>query len=278
MLPEQELIENIIRNALYEDVGRGDITSNLIVPEDKTTSFVIKARQDVVVCGTSVVARVFRIVDSGVNLKVCIQDGSLAKKDDVIISGKGNARSVMAAERTALNFLRQMCGVATMTAEFVKQTNGTKAKILDTRKTIPGLRILQKYAVRAGGGYNHRYCLDDGILIKDNHISICGSIKKAIEKARLGAPSLTRVEIECDNLDQVREAIESKADVILLDNMNNEQIAEAVKISDGKIPLEASGNVTLERVREIAETGVDFISAGVLTHAPYSVDIGLDIE
>jgi nicotinate-nucleotide pyrophosphorylase (carboxylating) len=274
----QTEIDRIIKLALEEDIGSGDITSNITIPADKTAQFVLRAREEMVISGVDVACRVFQTVNADIKLNTRFKDGDLAKTGDDIISGSGNARAILAAERVALNLLRQMCGVATNTRKFVDSVAGTKAKIIDTRKTIPGLRSLQKYSVRMGGGQNHRYCLDDMILIKDNHISVCGGITPALKKAKAEAPSGIKIEVECDTLAQVAEALEGNADIILLDNMNIETLKKAVAIVSGRIPLEASGNVNLATVLDIAKTGVDFISAGILTHSALSVDIGLDID
>ncbi len=277
MQPDIREIDRIIQMSLEEDLGRGDITSNLTIPEDAVAEFAIRAREKMVVCGIDIAARVFDMLGD-IERKSEFKDGDVVKSGDVILQGHGNAHIILAGERVALNLLRQMCGVSTLTSKFVTEVKGTKARILDTRKTIPGLRAIQKYAVRVGGGYNHRYCLDDGVLIKDNHISVCGGIKEALKKARDESPSLTKVEVECDTLAQVKEAAKYGADIIMLDNMDLKTLKEAVKIIGGKIPLEASGNVNLDTVAAIAKTGVDFISAGMLTNAPLPVDIGLDMD
>jgi nicotinate-nucleotide pyrophosphorylase (carboxylating) len=270
-------IDKIIKDALAEDIGHGDITSNITIPANKTAKFTIRARENMVVCGVDVACKVFTQVSPDIKLTTHFKDGDMAKAGDDIITGSGNARAIMAAERVALNLLRQMSGVATHTRQFVDAVKGTKAKILDTRKTIPNLRVLQKYAVTMGGGQNHRYCLDDMIMIKDNHISVCGGVLPALKKAQAERPQGMKIEVECDTLEQVKEAVEGKADIILLDNMDIADLKKAVAIVGGKIQLEASGNVNLKTVRAIAETGVDFISAGILTHSALSVDIGLDI-
>ena len=278
MKPLLAEIDRIINLSLAEDIGKGDITSNLTIPKEKTASFTISPREDIIICGLDIATRVFHIISPDIKIDCSFKDGNTVKKSEIILSGKGNALAIMAAERVALNLLRQLSGVATNTARFVAKTKGTRAKILDTRKTIPGLRSIQKYAVTTGGGKNHRFCLDDGILIKDNHIAICGSITNAIIKVRNNAPSLTKIEVECDSLNQVKEALEAGADIIMLDNMDLNTIKEAVKIVGGRILLEASGNVNIYTVEDIAHTGVDFISVGSITHSPLSVDIGLDID
>ena len=280
MYPTANEIERIIDIALIEDVGNGDVTSTITIPEGSTARFLIRAREEMVVCGSKISASVFSKIESKgqVSVEVKIKDGEFAKAGDVIIAGQGDARGIMAGERVALNLLRQMCGVATITRQFVNEIKHTKAKLLDTRKTIPGLRVLQKYAVTAGGGHNHRFGLYDGILIKDNHIAICGGIENALKMARSQAPEGFKVEIECDTIEQVKDSLKFSADIILLDNMSLAQLAEAVKIVGGKIPLEASGGVNLKTIRGIAQTGVDFISVGSITNNPANVDIGLDME
>lgn len=270
-------IDPILQLSLAEDIGKGDITSALTIPAGAVAEFTLKARETMTVCGVEVAKRAFALVSQDVSIQIHLKDGQQAKAGDIILSGKGPAHPALAAERVALNFLRQLSGVATRTRQFVDAVEGTKASILDTRKTIPGLRFLQKYAVRMGGGQNHRFGLDDAILIKDNHIHVCGGITPALTAARNGAPHM-RIEVECDTLEQVEEALRGGADIILLDNMSLEQLRAAVKRVDGQIPLEASGNVRLETVRAIAQTGVDYISAGILTHSALSVDIGMDME
>lgn len=273
-------IERIIDIALIEDIGAGDVTSTITIPVGTNASFVIRAREEIVVCGCDIAALVFSKIESRgkVETTIKIQDGKIAKAGDVLIAGDGDARSIMAAERVALNLLRQMCGVATVTKQFVEQIKGTKAKLLDTRKTIAGLRSLQKYAVTVGGGHNHRFGLYDGILIKDNHIAICGGIKNALEMAKNKAPAGFKIEIECDTISQLKDALKFGADMVLLDNMSIKDLKDAVKIVSGKIPIEASGGVTIKTIRKIAETGVDFVSVGSITNTPANVDIGLDME
>lgn len=278
MQPNSQEVKRIINMALAEDIGKGDITSKITIPENQATEFVIRAREEMVVCGIEIAMQVFKTLSEEILLSSNFSDGDKIKAGDVILSGEGNAIKILEAERVALNLLRQMCGVATLANKFVEQTVGTKAKILDTRKTIPGLRTLQKYAVTKGGGVNHRFCLDDAILIKDNHISVCGSVKEALDKAKKNRPSGMKIQIECDTISQVIEALENGADSILLDNMDNKTIQQAVKITAGKIPLEASGNVNLATVKSIAQTGVDFISVGSITNSPISLDIGLDMD
>lgn len=268
---------SLITQALNEDIGRGDMTSNLTIDPHREAEFVIANRTPLVACGIELALAAFMHVDPTMQLQMHCRDGENLEAGMQLISGRGNARAVLVAERTALNILQHLSGISTLTRQYVEQVKGTKAVILDTRKTLPGLRDLQKYAVTQGGGRNHRLRLDDGILIKDNHISVCGSITEAVRRARAGAPLLTAIEVECDTLEQVKEALTAKADVIMLDNMNPAQLREAVTLVNGRIPLEASGNVSLQTIRAIAETGVDFISIGKLTHSAPSCDIGLDI-
>lgn len=271
-------IDKFIHIFLNEDIGRGDITSISTIDEHAETEFFIRSREKMISCGANIAKRVFEIVSPDIKIDIKHQEGTRIKAGDIILTGQGNARAILAAERVALNLLRQTCGVATYVSKFVELTNGTKAKILDSRKTIPGLRIMQKYAVKIGGGHNHRFGLDDGILIKDNHISVCGGVQEALKKARQNAPALIKIEIECDTLEQVEQAVKGGADIIMLDNMDIETTKQAVKIVAGRVVLEASGNVNLARVSEIAQTGVDYISVGAVTSSPISVDIGLDMD
>lgn len=267
---------SLISLALREDIGDGDVTSLRVIPESAHAAFSIRAREAMVMCGGAIAQEVFHTISPAITFSHCAVEGQMLAKHDALLMGQGPARAVMTAERVALNLLRQAIGVATSTREFVTRIEGTRAKILDTRKTIPGLRALQKYAVTVGGGVNHRFGLYDGILIKDNHIALSGSVAQAIAHARQGTVSF-EVQVECDTLSQLREALHAGADRVLLDNMTLAELREAVALVEGRIPLEASGNVTLETVRAIAETGVDFISIGRITNAPKPVDIGLDV-
>jgi nicotinate-nucleotide pyrophosphorylase (carboxylating) len=276
--PLAQEVDRIIETALIEDVGAFDVTSLLTITEDAEITFAIKARQKMIICGTEIAAKVFDKVTHGIHKYIYHAEGSWINPGDIILSGQGNARAIFAAERVALNLLRHTCGVATITRQFVDKIADTNTKILDTRKTIPGLREIQKYAVRVGGGTNHRYRLDDGVLIKDNHISVCGSVTEALKRAKSATPAPTRIEIECDTLAQVKEAIEGNADIILLDNMSVSQLQEAVALVRGQALLEASGNMNLENVKEVAQSGVDFISVGAITHSTPNVDIGLDLD
>jgi nicotinate-nucleotide pyrophosphorylase (carboxylating) len=266
----------LIEMALREDIGHGDITSEALIPPMAQASLAIRARQPLVVAGLGVAAECFLALDETLEMEARTEDGMKIGIDSDILILHGNARAILAAERTALNFLQRMCGVATLTEEYVAAIEGTHATILDTRKTLPGWRMLDKYAVAMGGGRNHRLRLDDGVLIKDNHIAVAGSVAEAIERAKRMTPALTKIEIECDTLVQVEQAVAAGADIILLDNMEPSMLKDAVQLGKGHITFEASGGVALETVRSIAETGVDYISVGALTHSAVAVDIGMD--
>jgi len=270
------VVDEIIDRALAEDIGFCDLTSELVIPADARAELALNARQDIVVAGLDVAARVFRRRVPECRIELRAKDGERVKAGAAMGRVEGPARGLLAVERTALNFLQHLSGIATLTAQYAERVAGTRAVLIDTRKTIPGLRALEKHAAHLGGARNHRLRLDDGVLIKDNHISVCGSLTAAVERARAGAPVLTKIEVECDTLEQVREAIEAGADMILLDNMGLEDMRQAVALSGGRIPLEASGGVRLENIRAIAETGVDFISVGRITQSAPAVDIGLD--
>ena len=269
------IIDEIIINALKEDIGTGDITTNTTIPENKTVTGRFTAVYDGIICGLEVCERVFKILDKTIEFKAIKKDGESVAKGDLIATVSGNARNVLTAERTALNLLMRMSGVATQTAKAVKQIAGTKAKIADTRKTTPGLRMLEKYAVKTGGGTNHRFNLSDGILIKDNHIAAAGGIINAIERARINAPHTLKIEVECENMKDVEDAINAKADIIMLDNMTNEDMKRAVEFINGRAITEASGNMGDKDLRAVAETGIDIISIGALTHSVRSLDISL---
>ncbi len=274
-LPE---CDGLIQAALMEDVGTGDLTGMLLIPQSQAGRLVMVAREKLVVCGLELAARVFLMLDPALQCAAAVSEAQHVEAGQELLEVTGSARSILAAERTALNFLCRLSAVATHTARYVNAIQGTGARILDTRKTLPGYRLLDKYAVRVGGGHNHRLRLDDGVLIKDNHIALCGSVAEAIRRARDGAPALTRVEVECDTLEQVAEALEAGAEMIMLDNMTLDQLREAVALSAGRAYLEASGGVNLETVHAIAQTGVHYISVGALTHSAPNVDIGLDIS
>ncbi|MFO0457507.1 MAG: carboxylating nicotinate-nucleotide diphosphorylase [Alphaproteobacteria bacterium] len=263
--------------ALQEDVGSGDITSNAVIPETHFGQFVLTSREPLVLSGGVFLPMLFNIIDERIALEVQVADGTVLPGGSVIATLSGPVRGIFIGERVALNLLQHLSGIATETRRYVEAIKGTSARITDTRKTLPGWRELQRYAVRSGGGYNHRIGLDGGILIKDNHLAIAGSVHAAIQEARQFATMLMRVEVECDTLAQVEEAIAAGADILLLDNMPIDQMQQAVaRAKAARILCEASGNVTLETVRAIAETGVDVISIGRLTHSVRAVDIGMD--
>lgn len=269
-------MSRFITAALAEDVGLGDITSNLLIPADKVATMAFVAREDMVACGLWVVAETYRQLDSAVQVEMLAHEGDTVAKGGVLAVAKGPARALLTGERTALNIAQRLSGVATLTQRFVQEVAGSGAVILDTRKTMPGMRNFDKYAVRVGGAQNHRMRLDDMVLVKDNHIALCGGIEAAVKQARAGCT--LPVVVECDTLAQVREAVEAAPERILLDNMSNETLREAVALVGGRVKLEASGGVSLQTVRGIAQTGVDYISVGKLTHSAVACDIGADIE
>lgn len=271
-------VKKIIEKALSEDIGLGDVTSEATIPGGSTSTAEILAKQDLVLAGLDVSLEVFHFLDAAIQFTRFAQDGDKIKSGKVIARVSGSTRVLLAGERVALNFLQHMSGIATLTSKYVEQLKGLKAQALDTRKTLPGLRQLEKYAVRIGGGTNHRFGLYDGVLIKDNHIKAGGSITKAIESARRNAHHLLKIEVETKTLDEVREALAAQADIIMLDNMPLDMIREAVKLINGQVLVEASGNVTFETIREIGETGVDFISSGSLTHSAPAADISMKIK
>ncbi len=270
-------LRKLLDDSFKEDYGiKGDITSEAMINAETQVNFAINARQNLILCGVQI-AQYYFDEYSSIKYKIHHTDSQTIKENTVIISGSGFATEILLLERIILNYMQHMSGIATTTSQYVELVKNTKAKIFDTRKTTPMLRQLQKYAVVCGGGYNHRLSLDSGILIKDNHIAICGSITKALQKAKQYSPHYTRIEIECDTIEQVKESLIAGVDVIMLDNMSPEQIHQAVKLIDGRAIIEASGNVSLDTVRDIAATGVDVISVGKITHSATSVDIGLDI-
>ncbi|MEQ8504980.1 MAG: carboxylating nicotinate-nucleotide diphosphorylase [Rhodospirillales bacterium] len=275
--PEPADIKAVVDAALTEDIGEGDVTTRTTVPADTILTLELNTRQDIVVCGMPVALDVFRRLAPDAVIEVFVQDGQKISKGTNLARLTGKAQGLLSAERTALNLLQKLSGIATLTRQYVDTIDGTGAVLLDTRKTIPGLRGLSKYAVRAGGGTNHRMRLDDGILIKDNHVAVCGgSVGEAVKRAK-GADTGLEVRAECDTLDQVREAVEAGADSLLLDNMPPPVLREAVAWVAGRVPLEASGGVKLDTIRAIAETGVNYISVGGITQSAPAVDIGLDL-
>ena len=268
-------LDELLLAALKEDIGTGDITTNCCVPEGNRSRGEFVAKEDGVLCGLDIAARVFALVDGSVRFEPLKNDGDAIKKGDVIAKIEGSSRSILTGERVALNFMQRLSGTATATARAVKMVEGTRAKIVDTRKSTPMLRSLEKYAVRVGGGHNHRFNLADGVLIKDNHISAAGGIAEAVGMARASVPHVMKIEVETETLDQVRQALEAGADIIMLDNMSCELMAQAVKLISGRALTEASGNMGEKDLSEVAQTGVDFISIGALTHSVKAMDISL---
>lgn len=272
------IIEPIVRAALLEDLGRaGDITSDAIVPVDVRVETVIAARQPGVIAGLDAALLAFELVEPGLQIERSREDGARVLRGDVVAHIAGPARGVLAAERTALNLLSRMSGVATATRALADAIEGSKAKIVCTRKTTPGLRTLEKEAVRLGGGANHRFGLDDAMLIKDNHLALAGGVKPALERARAQAGHLVKIELEVDTLDQLAQALEIGIDAVLLDNMSPEMLRRAVTMVDGRAVTEASGRISPETVAAVAATGVDLISSGWITHSAPILDLGLDI-
>lgn len=269
-------IEKLIELWLDEDVAHYDLTAQIMIERGSRASFVFNAREPFVLCGVEIAGMVHRRLDPGCTFEALVADGTAVANGTALARISGDAQAVLTAERVALNIMQRLSGIATLTATYVKAIEGTRVSLIDTRKTTPGLRALEKYAVQCGGGRNHRLGLDNGIMLKDNHIAVCGSITAAVRRAKAKAPILTKIEVECDRLEQVREALEAGADVIMLDNMSNADMTEAVAFVAGRVPLECSGGVRLETIRGKAETGVDFISVGRITQSAACVDIGLD--
>ena len=271
-------LKDLIEKSLKEDVGTGDITTLSTIPADKTITGRYIAKEDGILCGMDVVKSVFDFIDTSITLTVLKNDGDEIKKGDIIATVEGNARSILTGERLGLNLLQHMSGIATRTREAVEKVKGTGAKIADTRKTTPGLRVLEKYAVRIGGGSNHRFNLADGVLIKDNHIEAAGGITEAVTMARKNIPHTLKIEVEVETFDQLKEALSAGADIIMLDNMTNEEMKKAVEIVDGRAITEASGNMGEKDLKAVAETGVDLISIGALTHSVKALDISLKFK
>ncbi|MBN1626758.1 MAG: carboxylating nicotinate-nucleotide diphosphorylase [Deltaproteobacteria bacterium] len=270
-------IDGIIQKALEEDIGPGDITTDSIIDPHAKGIASLVSREKFILAGLPVFSMVFTLLDPDLEFEYMYHDGADVSSGDTICRISGRLAPMLKAERTALNFIQRMSGIATLTSEYVANSRPNRARILDTRKTVPGLRSLDKYSVRMGGGFNHRSGLFDGILIKDNHIAAAGSIKDAVSLARLNAPHTLKVEVETETLSQVQEALDSGADIILLDNMRIDILKQAVQMINRKVPVEVSGGVTLGNIREIAETGVDFISIGAITHSAKAVDLSLEI-
>ena len=278
-LPDKTLTERTVEEALKEDIGdMGDITSNLILDDSNRSEFEIKSRQKGVISGLYLAETAFRLIDKKISFEKFKEEGDEVEVEDILVRIRGNSISILTAERTALNFLSHMSGIASATSLMAKKIKNTNTKIMCTRKTTPNLRVFEKFAVLSGGGKNHRFGLFDGILIKDNHIALSGSIKEAIKKAKNSSDKSIKVEVEVDNIDQFQEALENNPDIILLDNFSTSELKKAVEINNDKVLLEASGSVNIENVLDIALTGVDFISSGWLTHSSPSLDFGLDLK
>ena len=279
---EINIIKRIIDTALSEDIGHGDITSSLLIPEDIPAKGIITAEDDIVLAGLAVAEEVFKRLDGAAVFEGLASDGDSVKAGTVISRVSGNGRALLTGERVALNFLQRLSGIAALSKRYADAVRGLPVRISDTRKTTPGLRTLEKYAVRAGGCFNHRYGLFDGILIKENHIALTSGVEEAVSAAKMKSPHTIKVEVEVKNLEEVKAAVKCKADIIMLDNMDIAMMKEAVEIirgqSDREILIEASGGMSLDRVRDVALTGVDIISVGALTHAAAWVNISMDIE
>lgn len=271
-------LKQFIREILNEDIGAGDLTTDALVPEDHVSSCVLVMKQTGVVAGLPVAAQVFQELDTNCQLIACVQEGEEVSKGTIIARIVGPTRAILTGERVALNLIQRMSGIATLTREMMKRLQGLDCKLLDTRKTTPGLRQLEKYAVRIGGGTNHRFGLSHGVMLKDNHIAMAGSLSKAVERVRQYVGHMVKIEVEADTLAQVKEILTLPVDAILLDNMDLPTLREAIQLIDGRVWTEASGGITPETIRSIAETGVDAVSLGWLTHSATACDISLDFE
>lgn len=272
------VLDPVLTAALREDLGWGDLTSSLVVDEEARASGEIVFREKGIVAGLPVLERVFHLVDPAITVTRTVPEGAQVPAGECVARLAGPARGILAGERVALNLVQRMSAIATLTHRYVEKLSGTRTRLLDTRKTTPGLRILERYAVRVGGGRNHRFCLSDAILIKDNHIAIAGSVAEAVRRARRGAPVTAKIEVEVETLFQVQEALSAGADMLLLDNMNDQDLAQAVALVAGRVPVEASGGITLERVASVARTGVDYLSTGAITRLAGFLDVSLDIR
>lgn len=269
------MLDSLIHTALAEDVGSGDVTTSAVLSGRENGYARVVAKSELVIAGMDIFSRVFALVDDRIQVVPCRQDGDQVQPRQMVAELSGSLAGILIAERVALNFFQRMSGIATATRQYVEAVAGTKAKILDTRKTLPGLRILDKHAVRIGGGANHRFGLSNAVLIKDNHIEAAGGIGEAVARVRQGASHTLKIEVEVKNLQELNEALKVGVDIIMLDNMSVPDMRDAVLHVNGRVPLEASGNVTLATVRQIAETGVDFISVGALTHSVKAADLSL---
>lgn len=268
-------VDDLLIMALKEDISSEDVSTNAVMPESRQGTVQLLCKQDGVIAGMDVFARVFTLLDEATEIIPFVKDGDEVTKGQLLAEVNGDIRVLLSGERTALNYLQRMSGIATYTRSVAKLLEGSGTTLLDTRKTTPNMRIFEKYAVKVGGGQNHRYNLSDGVLLKDNHIGAAGSVAKAVEMARAYAPFVRKIEIECENLDMVREAVEAGADIIMLDNMTPAQMKEAVALIDGRAETECSGNVTRENIAAILDTGVDYVSSGALTHSAPILDVSL---
>lgn len=268
-------VDNLIMMALQEDISSEDVTTNAIMREAKQGSVDLICKEDGVIAGLTVFQRVFELLDETTKVELFVKDGDEVKKGDLLARVDGDIRVLLSGERTALNFLQRMSGIATYTRSVSNLLKGSKTKLLDTRKTTPNMRIFEKYAVKVGGGYNHRYNLSDGILIKDNHIGAAGGVANAIKLAKEYAPFVRKVEVEVENLDMLKEALEAGADIIMLDNMTPDEMKEAVSMVNGRAETECSGNITKENIAKIVDIGVDYVSSGALTHSAPILDVSL---
>jgi nicotinate-nucleotide pyrophosphorylase (carboxylating) len=272
------LLDALVLRAISEDIGRGDVTTAAVVGKDVVSKGIFVAKEEFVLAGLFVAKRVFELIDSEVNFEEKRKDGDEIKKGEVIAEVSGSSSSLLSGERVALNFLQHMSGIATLTMKAVELVKDYQVTVLDTRKTTPGLRILEKYAVRVGGGKNHRFGLDDGVLIKNNHIKIAGGVREAVLRVRKIIPHLLKIEVEVRNISEIREAIEAGVDIVMLDNMSPDEVREAIKIAEGKTKIEISGRVNLDNIKDYASLGVNYISMGILTHSAKSVDISFLIK
>ncbi|MBP7177247.1 MAG: carboxylating nicotinate-nucleotide diphosphorylase [Thermoclostridium sp.] len=275
---EKWMIREVLERAFREDMPMGDITTDCTVPANETSRAFLITKQEGVICGMEFAMEAFKMLDPDVLLAPLAKDGDFVENRTRILEIEGSSRALLKAERTALNLMQRLSGIASITRLYVEKIIGYKAKVVDTRKTTAGLRLLEKYAVRTGGGTNHRFSLSDGVLIKDNHIKAAGGISRAVKAAREAIPHTVKIEVETETLQQVREALDSGADIIMLDNMTPERMTEAVSLIAGKAITEASGNITLETIQKVAATGVDIISAGALTHSVMAMDISMKFE
>lgn len=278
MMLNKFYIDSLIKTAIEEDINYIDVSADMLIPAEQRNDSYFVAKDDGILCGLDCAMRVFTLLDDTFTFTAHKKDGDKIKKGDVIVEFNGKTRELLKGERTALNIIQHMSGIATATNRAVELCKGTNASVADTRKTLPGLRAMQKYAVACGGGRNHRFNLSDGAMLKDNHIDACGGIIPATQTLRSKLGHMVKIEVETRNFDEVRQAVKAGADVIMLDNMNCEQMAEAVKIIDGKATSEASGNITLQNIAEVAKTGVDIISLGALTHSVKAFDISMKMK